>query len=55
MAKTKQTARKCYIVKGPRKPLVAQKIARKSSGDRIKKAKKDKKNLGLNGLNDQSS
>lgn len=49
MARTKQTARKCYIKqKGPRPPLVAQSL---------KKAhiKKDKKNLGLNGQPDQSS
>ena len=55
MARTKQTARKCLIQQVPRRPLVAQKVARKSSGGQIKKAKKDKKNPFINGQHDQSS
>lgn len=55
MARTKQTARKCLIQQVSRQMLQAQKVARKSQGPQIKKAKKNKKLTGRNAQHDESS
>lgn len=53
MARTKQTARMCFMQKVPRQQLVAQKVARKSAAVNIKKSRKSNR-LGNKRLDESS-